>query len=49
MQTRIHMRDQVGGNKVEELMHHYDDDYYSMIMWSMKFMVIGGLLVGLYW
>jgi hypothetical protein len=48
MQRRIHMRDQVGGNKVEEIMHHYD--HYSMDMWTMKFMVIGVfLLVGVYW
>jgi hypothetical protein len=51
MVRRIHMRDQVGANKVEEIMHHYDHYYgCSMEMWSMKFLVIGAfILLGVYW
>ncbi len=48
MPKKIHMRDQVGANKVEEIMHHYDR--CSMEVWMMKFMVIGMfLLLGVYW
>ena len=51
MKRRIHMRDQVGANKVEEIMHHYDNYHgCSMEMWTMKFMLIGSfLLLGVYW
>ncbi len=50
MTRRIHMRDQVGANKIEELMHHYDHYYCSMDMWTMKFIVVGAfLMLGVYW
>jgi hypothetical protein len=32
MPKKIHMRDQVGANKVEEIMHHYDR--CSMEVWK---------------
>jgi len=45
---RIHMRDQAGTNKVEEIMHHFDR--CSVEMWTGKFMAIGIiLLLGAYW
>ncbi len=51
MQRRIHMRDQVGANKIEEIMRHYD--HYgrcSMEIWTMKFVVLGMfLMLGVYW
>ena len=48
MTRRIHMRDQVGANKIEELMHHYDN-YSAMDMWTMKFVVVGAfLMLGVY-
>lgn len=48
MPRRIHMRDQVGANKIGEFMSHYDR--YSMELWTVKFMVIGVfLLLGVYW
>ncbi len=44
----VHMRDQVGVNKVEEIMHHYDD--YSIKTWMIKVMIIGlFLLIGVCW
>lgn len=49
MPRKIHMQDQVGHNKIEEIMSH---DYgQSLIeLWAMKFVVIGlFLLVGVYW
>lgn len=51
MPRRIHMRDQVGANKVEEIMHHYDHYHYcSTDMWTVKFVVVGVfLLLGVYW
>ena len=48
MPRKIHMRDQVGANKVEEIMHHYDEG--SLEMWTVKFAVVGiFLLLGVYW
>ncbi len=48
MQRKIHMRDQVGANKIEEIMTHYDR--CSMDEWMVKFVLIGVfLLVGVYW
>lgn len=47
MQRKIHMRDQVGANKIEEIMTHYDR--CSMEMWLVKFVLIGGVLLGIYW
>ena len=48
MQRKIHMRDQVGANKIEEIMTHYDR--CSMEEWAVKFAVIGVfLLLGVYW
>ncbi len=51
MQRTIHMRDQVGANKIEEIMRHYD--HYgrcSMEIWTMKFVVLGMfLMLGVYW
>lgn len=44
MQRKIHMRDQVGANKVWEIMHHYDHPYSEA--WLVKFLLIG-LVVGL--
>ncbi len=39
MQRKIHMRDQVGTNKIEEIMTHYDR--CSMEEWMVKFVLIG--------
>jgi hypothetical protein len=48
IKRRIHMQDQVGANKIEELMHHYDH-YSAMDMWTMKFVVVGAfLMLGVY-
>lgn len=48
MQKRIHMMDQVGTNKVEEIMTHFDR--CTLRMWSVKFMVVGVfLLLGVSW
>jgi len=48
MQRKIHMRDQVGANKIEEIMTHYDR--CSMDEWMVKFAVVGMfLLLGVYW
>ncbi len=48
MQRKIHMRDQVGANKIEEIMTHYDR--CLMEEWTVKFAVIGVfLLLGVYW
>lgn len=48
MQRKIHMRDQVGANKIEEIMTHYDR--CSMEEWMVKFVLIGMfLLLGVYW
>ncbi len=44
MPRKVHMLDQVGANKVAEIMHHYDQ--CSMEMWSMKFAVIGWYCFG---
>jgi predicted nucleic acid-binding Zn ribbon protein len=43
MPRKIHMQDQVGANKIEAIMSHYDR--CSIDMWTMKFMVIGALLL----
>lgn len=49
MPRKIHMQDQVGHNKVEEIMSH-DYGQSSQELWMMKFAVIGlFLLVGVYW
>lgn len=49
MPRRIHMQDQVGANKIEEIMHH-DYGRCSMDLWAMKFMIVGiFLLLGVYW
>ncbi len=46
--SKIHMQDQVGRHKVDEIMSHYD--YCSIDMWTVKFMVVGVfLLLGVYW
>jgi len=48
MQRKIHMQDQVGHNKVEEFMSHYDG--YSMEMWDLKVLVLAMFsLVAVYW
>lgn len=48
MSKNVHMRDQVGTKKVEEIMRHYDR--CSMEMWATKLMIIGMfLLIGVYW
>jgi hypothetical protein len=48
MPRKVHMRDQVGANKVEEIMRHYDR--CSMEIWTVKFAVVRGfLLLGVYW
>lgn len=49
MPKRIHMRDQVGANKVEAIMNH-EYGRCSMEMWTVKFAVVGVfLLLGVYW
>jgi hypothetical protein len=48
MQRRIHMRDQVGANKIEEIMTHFDR--CSMEMWGMKVLLLAVfLLLGVSW
>jgi hypothetical protein len=49
MTRRIHMQDQVGANKIEEIMRH---DYGQCVMeqWALKFALIGMfLLLGVSW
>ncbi len=49
MPRKVHMQDQVGYNKVEEIMSH-DYGKCPMELWAVKFAVLGMfLLVGLYW
>ena len=49
MPRRIHMQDQAGVNKIEEIMRH-DYGRCSLELWTMKFMVVGlFLLLGVYW
>lgn len=49
MQKRIHMRDQVGANKVEAIMRH-NYGRCSTEQWMLKFaVVVGFLLLGVYW
>jgi hypothetical protein len=43
MSRRIHMQDQVGADKIDAIMSHYD--HYSMDLWTLKFMVIGVFLL----
>jgi hypothetical protein len=49
MPRKIHMRDQVGTNKVEEIMRHYG--LCPLELWAVKFAVVGVVLVvmGAYW
>jgi hypothetical protein len=48
MQQKTYMQDQVGTNKIKEIVHHYSQ--YSLKMWVMRIMVIGlFLLIGVYW
>jgi hypothetical protein len=48
MPRKIHMRDQVGAKKVEEIMRHYDRCYGEL--WAMKALLLTAfLLVGVYW
>ena len=48
MQRRVHMMDQVGTNKVEEIMTHFDR--CTLRLWGGKFMVVGVfLLLGVSW
>ncbi|WAK04624.1 hypothetical protein [Methylobacter sp. YRD-M1] len=49
MPRRIHMQDQVGANKIEEIMRH-DYGQCSVEQWALKFAVVGAfLLLGVYW
>jgi|GEM_PF-1213830 hypothetical protein len=49
MARRIHMQDQVGANKVEEIMHH-DSIRWAIEQWAVKLAVIGlFLLIGVDW
>lgn len=48
MSKNVHMQDQVGVNKIEEIMHHYDGRLIEI--WATKLMIIGMfLLIGVYW
>jgi hypothetical protein len=48
MPRKVHMRDQVGAKKVEEIMRHYDQ--CSMEIWTVKFVLFAAfLLLGVYW
>jgi hypothetical protein len=48
MSRKIHMQDQVGHHKVEEIMSHYNG--YSMEMWGLKILMLAiFLLLGAYW
>ncbi|CAA9891580.1 hypothetical protein METHB2_440026 [Candidatus Methylobacter favarea] len=47
MSRKIHMQDQVGVNKVEEIMRHYGQ--CPLDLWAVKFAVAGlFLLLGVY-
>lgn len=49
MPRRIHMQDQVGANKIEEIMRH-DYGQCSLELWVAKFSVVGAfMLLGVYW
>jgi hypothetical protein len=49
MPKKIHMQDQVGYNKVEEIMSH-DYGRNPLALWGMKVLVIGLFLaLGIYW
>jgi hypothetical protein len=49
MPRKVHMQDQVGHSKIEEIMNH-NYGQSSLELWMMKFAVIGLFLVlGIYW
>ncbi len=49
MTRRIHMQDQVGANKIEEIMRH-NYGQCAMEQWTLKFALVGVfLLLGVSW
>jgi hypothetical protein len=49
MARRTHMQDQVGANKIEEIMRH-DSIWWAIEQWAVKLAVIGlFLLIGVDW